>query len=290
MNTYQIIDAFKARMREHGIEPPEQIIADGRLHRFHIAGHKPGSLNGAYFLHMDGKPNGYFEDFTTGVKRKWKADVPTKHFTDAERKAFVIERQKSAEKHHSEETKRQTEAIKKAAYIWSRSTPVTHHPYLTKKGVKPHSVRCYRGSLVIPLYDEVGTLVSLQFVGDDGSKRLMKDGKLQGCWCCIGTLEPGGEILICEGWATGASLYEATEYFILIAFCAGNLLAVAKLARKFHPDSDIIICADNDAKTPGNPGLAQAEKAALAVGARLAIPPKPGDFNDYDNYLIGVRA
>ncbi len=282
---YTIIESFKNAMLDAGVNPPETIIADGRLNRYHIPGHKPGSLNGAYFLHLDGIPNGYFEDFTTGVKHKWKVDVPIKHFTDAERKAFAIERQRQNMQSQAEEAHRHNEAIKKACYIWSRSTPVTNHKYLTKKGVKPHSVRCYRGSLVIPLYDETGMLVSLQFIGDDGTKRMMKGGRAQGTWCCIGRLEPGGKILVCEGWATGASLYEATVYFVLIAFSAANLIAVAKLARKCYQNSEIIICADNDAKTPGNPGLSKATEAAMAVGARLAIPPDPGDFNDWENTL-----
>jgi putative DNA primase/helicase len=65
--------------------------------------------------------------------------------------------------------------------------------------VKPYAVRCYRSSLVIPLYDENGVLVSLQFIGDDGTKRMMKDGKAQGSCCFIGDigdLQPGGTILI----------------------------------------------------------------------------------------------
>lgn len=76
MNTYQIIEAFKASMREADIEPPDKILADGVLHRFHIVGQKQGSLNGAYKLHLDGvKPAGYFEDFKNGIKANWKADT-----------------------------------------------------------------------------------------------------------------------------------------------------------------------------------------------------------------------
>ncbi len=69
MQTYQIIDAFKAAMQEAGITPPDTIKADGVLHRFHIADHKTGTLNGAYKLHLDGsRPAGYFEDFKSGIK------------------------------------------------------------------------------------------------------------------------------------------------------------------------------------------------------------------------------
>ena len=86
MNNYQIIEAFKAAMREYGIESVDPILADGVIHRFKIAGQKPGSLNGAYKLHLDGaKPAGYFEDFKNGIKATWKADGPIKTLTQAER-------------------------------------------------------------------------------------------------------------------------------------------------------------------------------------------------------------
>lgn len=46
----------------------------------------------------------------------------------------------------------------------------------------------------------------------------------------------------------------------------------------------MIVCADNDRLTDGNPGLSHATAAASAIGATLAIPTFPGnmgtDFND----------
>ena len=42
------------------------------------------------------------------------------------------------------------------------------------------------------------------------------------------------------------------------------------------------MCADNDDKPDGsNPGVKAAKAAAAAIGGYLAIPPTPGDFNDY---------
>ena len=38
--------------------------------------------------------------------------------------------------------------------------------------------------------------------------------------------------------------------------------------------------ADNDEKTEANPGVARAMEASLAIGAVVAVPPRPGDFND----------
>lgn len=285
MYTYEIINQFKTAMTDAGIDPPIAIIGDGNLHRFHVEGDKSGTKNGWYVLHLDGRPAGSFGHWRQKINETWHLESNSKSLNPAEKRAFAIELQRLKMERQTEETKRHDVAIKKAAYIWGRSTPVKQHQYTTKKGVKPYSARCYRGVLVIPVYDRTGGLVSLQFIGDDGTKRLLKGGKMQGSWCSIGKLIPGGMILICEGWATGASLYEATGYFVLIAFSAANLTAVAKLARQHHQDSKIIICADNDEKTAGNPGLTYATQAALEVDARLAIPPIAGDFNDYENML-----
>ena len=125
-------------------------------------------------------------------------------------------------------------------------------------------------------------LVSLQFIGDYGSKRMMKDGKAQGSCCFIGGSKPNGKtILICEGWATGASLYEATGHFTIVAFSAGNLKAVAMQSRKYNPDAEIIICGDND---PNGVGNKAAREAALAIGGKYVLPATPGqDWNDVIN-------
>lgn len=273
-----VIEQFKNAMLDNFIKPPETIIGDGNLHRFKI----DGKLNGAYVLHLDGRAAGYFEDFKQGIKVRWKLAGDFKRLTDAERKAFAIERQRQAEQRQAEEKARHVAAIKKAAYIWNRSTPVFKHQHLVKKNVQAHTARCYRGSLVIPLYDENGALVSLQFIGDDGSKRMMKGGKAQGSCCFIGDiaglLRPGCTILICEGWATGASLYEATGFFTLVAFSSSNLTAVALQTRKHHPSAEIILCSDNDETGVGQRA---AIEAALVINGSFVMPPVLGNFNAY---------
>ena len=97
-------------------------------------------------------------------------------------------------------------------------------------------------------------------------------------------------MLIAEGYATGASLHLATGHAVLIAFNAGNLEAVARLARARYPDREILLCADTDCETvkpdgsPWNPGREAASSAAQAVGGKLALCPahdgRATDFND----------
>ncbi|MBL4558296.1 MAG: toprim domain-containing protein [Rhodobacteraceae bacterium] len=94
--------------------------------------------------------------------------------------------------------------------------------------------------------------------------------------------EPTGPVLICEGWATGASLHIATGHTVIAAMDAGNLMPVAEALRARFPEADLVLVADNDEKPDrdGNPGVEAARKVALAVDGRLAVPDSPGDAND----------
>lgn len=57
---------------------------------------------------------------------------------------------------------------------------------------------------------------------------------------------------------------------------------MAKIARRRHPETQILLCGDNDSTTDGNPGKAKAEYAAAAVGGIMALPHDfSGDWNDF---------
>ena len=118
---------------------------------------------------------------------------------------------------------------------------------------------------------------------------MMKGGKAQGSCCFIGDsidLTPRDTILICEGWATGASLFEATGHFTIVAFSAGNLTAVALSTRKHHQANEIMICGDNDASGVGQ---IAARAAALAINGKYILPDTVGqDFNDSINMEVVV--
>ena len=185
----------------------------------------------------------------------------------------------------AEDANRKREAREKAAAIWQAATPAPDdHGYLVGKGVKVHGVRVHDGALVIPMRDGE-ELHSLQFIRRDGDKRFLSGGRVSGCYFAMGT--PQDVLCIAEGYATGASLYEATGYAVAVAFDAGNLLPVARTLRGTFPDLRLILCADDDINAPGNPGLTKAREAAQAVGGLLAVPDfepdRPEwatDFND----------
>ncbi len=180
-------------------------------------------------------------------------------------------------------------ATARAARVWTHARPApADHPYLAAKRAGPLALRMDPGGrLIVPLQDVDGCLHSLEFIAPDGAKRFLAGGAKKGHFAVVGA-EPGplaaptGPVLICEGWATGASLHLATGHTVIAAMDAGNLLPVAEALRAHFPAADLVLVADNDTKPDrdSNPGVAAARKVALAVDGRLAVPDSPGDAND----------
>lgn len=273
-----MIDDFKAALDAAGLPTKEKISPDGRMHRFHVEGDRPGSKNGWYVLYGDGLPSGAFGSWKTGFKGTWCAK-PQNTLTPAERREFSDTIKKAEQQRAREEETRRSEAREKALSIWKASPPAPQdHPYLVKKGVRNHGLRLHKTSLVIPMRDSAGVLHSLQFIDGEGNKRFLSGGRKKGCYFAIGS--PSESLCIAEGYATAASIHESTGLPCAVAFDSGNLEAVALALRAKFPEIEITLCADNDANTPGNPGLTKAREAAAACGALLAVPPVPGDFND----------
>lgn len=283
MHMHDTIQNFRTAMLDAGLTPPDVIEADGQLHRFHVEGDKRGSRNGWYALHLDGRAAGVFGSWKTGLRSTWAADG--KRMSDTERESFakLIEaaKLKAQAERRAEHEARATEARAE----WDAAAPADPaHAYLTKKGVGPHNLRQRGGLLIVPLFDAFGLLWNVQRIQADGGKRF-KPGRAGGLFSPIGDFNEPRTILICEGWATGATLHEETGHPVLCAMTAGSLLPVATAARSAWAGAELVICADNDRFTEGNPGVTYATAAAKAAGAKLIVPQFPegvagSDFND----------
>ncbi|MDP2601782.1 MAG: DUF3631 domain-containing protein [Deltaproteobacteria bacterium] len=280
------LEQFRDAIRSAGLEPPDVIEADGKLHRFPSNG-KRGDDAGWYVLHADGIPAGAFGDWRTGVSETWRADVG-RTLTPQEEAAHRAKVEAMRRQREAEENRRRAKAEEKAAAIWEASQPgAEDHPYLVRKGVKPYGARVQDNALVIPMRDSGGDLHSLQFVAPDGDKRFLASGRVSGCYFPIGEPKNGAPLCIAEGYATGATIHEATGYPVAVAFNAGNLEAVARALREKFPDGELILCADDDAATAGNPGLSKAKAAALSVGGKIAVPDfgtdRPAGVSDFND-------
>jgi len=160
--------------------------------------------------------------------------------------------------------------------------------------VLPLGLRQKNSLLVIPLRDADGDIHSCQTIDPVGNKRFLSGGRIKGCFYLIGG-PITDQAFICEGFATGASLYMhgkntgAKGQPIVVAFNAINLKPVAMTIRSKYPDIQITMAADNDHNTLGNPGLTKGREAATLVGGEIFWPNFTGmdchgtDFNDYVN-------
>ena len=284
----ELVSNFKATMRDVGIDTRDAIESDGGLHRVHVEGDRPHSRNGWYVLNLDQDlPSGAFGSWKVGQKATWCMKAAAE-LTPAERIALRAQRRQQVKLRAKADVERHAEARKRARTLWERADEADPaHLYLVRKAVRSHGLRQDGDRLIVPVLDFDGELHGLQFIGPDSTKRFLTDSAKRAHFYQIG--EPGDVTVICEGYATGATISEATEYAVMVAFDRGNLRPVAEALRKRHPDVRIIIAADNDHQTADNPGLSDARIAATAVGGFVAVPEfreaEVGtDFNDLARY------
>ena len=218
------VDQFRAALAGRGILPKGgEVIADGRIHRCDAEG-RGGKGDAAYLLHLDGVPAGGFENWRDGFGwENWRADTD-RTLSPAEEAAHRAKLENSRRERELEELKRKATARKRALSVFEDAALCHSHPYTVRKGIQPHGARLQGDRLVLPLRDADGTVHSLQFIGADGAKRYLTGGRKAGCYFDIG--ESNDVLCLTEGFATGASIHEATGYAVAVAFDAGNLAAV----------------------------------------------------------------
>ncbi|HHQ4748479.1 DUF927 domain-containing protein [Aeromonas veronii] len=207
----------------------------------------------------------------------------------AAREQLHQQQQARAEQEHKQAEQQRRKAARRATSI-SADIKQGISPYLERKALSglpmPLTQRVIAvgeltyqpGSLVVPLWDEAGGLVNVQLINTEGGKRYLPGGQKAGAFHRI----DGGELVaVVEGYASGLSVQAATGATVYCAMDAGNLLAIAQIARRQHPEARLLLCGDNDEGTKGNPGKAKAEHAAATVGGLVALPSVAGDWNDY---------
>jgi len=186
------------------------------------------------------------------------------------------------------------DAALEAAKLWDNASETGESVYLTRKGVQPYGVRFgVDGWLLVPVRDASGKLWNVQRIAPDkpasGTDKLfLKGGRKSGLWHWCGDPAGSAVLLIAEGYATAASLHQATGRTVAVAFDAGNLAPVAKALHKSYPAALLVLCGDDDAQTFAraghNPGRDKATAAALGVHGLAVFPeglPEGGsDFND----------
>ncbi len=285
MNNF--LEQCKAKAAEIGVllDSP---IADGQLHRYGTS-EKPNSKDGAAIIYNDEPLSMWAKSWHTGEEITCTAK-PEGTMSKAERRIFNERVVKEKAQREADRQQRHNEAAQKAQCILSQAQAADDsHPYLQRKQVPALGVKLSRdGSLMVPVFNEEGKAQSLQFINENGDKRFLAGGKIDGGFFPIAAKNGSTSETLCiaEGYATAASIHEATGYAVLITLNAGNTESVAKMARRKYPERKIIICADNDFKegSSQNVGIEAATKAAKSTNSLLAVCPliddKKADFND----------
>ena len=299
------LDAIRAALLNAGIEPASMDAllsrladADGQVIRAGTAS-KPNSKNLWLIVYHDrGLPFVVVAgDWSTGAETKWIADTG-ETLSEAERRELKRRMADAKQARETEQANQWEQAATRAARVWRDSVPADQgHPYLLRKRTQAHSARQRGQELVLLLTDFNGKAWSLQTVNEAGDKRLMAGGRKAGNFIVVGGPDYPARILICEGYATGCTLAESDPAaLVLAAVDCGNLKAVATGARNRWPNADIVVCGDDDRQTEGNPGATNARAAAIAAGARYALPEWPpaaplhlSDFNDLHTWLKGAQ-
>ena len=295
MGSTNYIDQFRAAIEAAGLVPPEHIEADGLLHRFSASG-KRSDTSAWYVLHGDGVPAGVFGCWRSGLQSTWCSK--SEHaLSEAERSAHRERIQAMRAQRDAAQVQAQDDASVRTQFLWEQAAPAqAEHPYLARKGVQPHGIRVdEHGTLLVPMHDTEGKLWNLERIQPeaDAPKKGLLGGRRKGCYFAMG--QPQGALVLCEGFATGASIHECSGHAVAVCFNASNLPEMARVLRAQHPGLRLVIAADDDHLTDGNPGMAQAQAAAKAVGAALAVPvfgnerpARATDFNDL-HQLVGAE-
>jgi phage/plasmid primase-like uncharacterized protein len=279
-------------MKASGLDYAGPIHQDGKLHR--VKCEDDSEANSWYVFHPpDPICAGGFGCWKRQIKQTWRqngvTEVSREQMT-ALRKKWADD-QARAEHEQNERWLRFAAECEKEIAAYQKAGPV--NDYLKSKGVTPCGDlrETEMGDLALPLRDASGKLWSYQTIDCLGDKLFRPGGKVQGCFYQIGDLNDG-PIIICEGYATGATIHQATSWPVACAMNCGNLKPVAISLREKFPDRTIVIAADNDRFTkdregrPTNPGKDKAEECARAIKAKVCIPDFPQtstegtDFND----------
>ncbi len=265
--------------------------------------------------------------------------------TAAELQHLAAERERREQQRQAEEQQyrqRAEQAARDAAKLWAEAAELADasaSPYLARKGVRAFGVRLLPGQvLAVPLRDEAGALVNLQRIAPHAptaeeesrglrEKRYLPGGRKKGArhWlgdpaaelqrtAAAGEAGEGGAVLcLAEGYATAASVHQATGWPVAACFDSGNLVEVARGLPALLPGAAFLVLADDDAataartaaadgtvgKNPGRVAAAQAVRALRKAGGRAwAVCPTGhpeggnADFNDMHQAqgLDAVRA
>ena len=301
-----MLDDVLGQFADHGLEP-EQPLIFGKLTRCKTTQDKGKEKNGWYVIHEHRTEKhetlifGSFGDWRSGDSNKIK--VKAGRMSQEERDVMRARQEEGKRRAAEIAANGARRAANRASGLFKRMPEKGRSAYLDRKQIVGMGVRYAprSGAVLVPMSNVRDQIVGLQVIYPEKQQDTGRDKSYwpygmskEGAFHLIGPHpEPGEPVLVCEGYATGASLHMATSLTVAIAFDAGNLSVVAKAMRERFPGRALIVCRDDDWKTkrpngePWNPGEEKGSNAALIVGGQVVGPVFSGereikwtDFND----------
>ncbi|KAA3682667.1 zincin-like metallopeptidase domain-containing protein (plasmid) [Campylobacter fetus] len=280
-----VMDEFKTALTNAGLNIDGDPIMDGKLHRVSVYGDRGNEKSGAYVGYLNGHPAGYIQNYKTGIKENWKSSVSNNNAKNQEiefknaietNKAIKESREAKLSAAYEKTAKKLQDEYENAK--WANK----EHPYLKSKGFDKNFYlkQDEHGNLLIPLRDINGKHWATQRIFSNGDKMIgatrtkeeKEQGieypaKKQGNFFLLGAknLDNVKEVYVCEGFATAASVYEATKTPSIMGVDAGNLEIVITNIQKKYPKMEIIIAADNDIKKELDNGTNVGKNTALGI-------------------------
>jgi phage/plasmid primase-like uncharacterized protein len=312
------IEEFKNLLESKGFQIQGIPVLDGKIHRVPLEGSKVGSKDGAYMGYIDGKPNGWLQNYKTGEKIKWTYSSQTLSTIEIEK--IKIEYEEKIAAREQKKALDQKIAIQKAqdkikSNINNKAKDLQNFPYLEKKGIKAPEGVLYKTygkttTLLVPGFstpkidqdDFIKEIQTIQSITADGGKIFEKGCPKKGAmfvinpednentlnvvyekWLASGA-EPEKKPTVCiaEGLATAKTLHDATGLPVICAFDASNLEPVGEMLRKVYKGIYLVYCADNDHVLESNIGVKKAIEAANKTGGITIIP----DLTDQEKDMI----
>ncbi len=255
--------SLSSALFDYGLIVSGPIIEDGQIQRCGTR-KKPKGKNGWYIAYDNGEA-AIFGNWETGDGYEYWRQDGAKEYRPADRSRI--------EKFKEQKEQSQLQSADEAVAFYESRAKEGFSDYLKTKRIYPYGARFDGNVLIIPCQDAAGKIWSYQKIYGDGSKYFMPGGKISGCYHAIfpdRNISRDELVVICEGFATGASIHQETGLPVIVAFNAGNLKPVCETVI-FR---NLLIAADNDKSGVG-------EKAAQETGYKYVMPRIEGaDYND----------
>lgn len=289
------VSKFLTKIVNDGIIPANshEILPTERFKSIKSSTNRGGKKSISYWLRIESDfAYGYAIDFKLGIESRFNSarNDPSMTKADIQRVNAMTKAKKAEEDLKIAE--RHNKIAERARHNWELCEIGRETPYTKNKGIKKlNTVGLFSNNqLFVPVYDNFANpeMVSYQLIRPNGDKKFPFGGKKQGCFHIIGQINPTQKTIICEGFATGASIYEALRPnvdAVIVSFDAGNIPNVVKEFKKVYHNTPIVIAADNDENGTGLKYAKKAQKSTPDVS--IVMPDTIGaDFNDLTHTQI----